>query len=78
MSENKKDKNLEENKEVITNEAVKEDAAETAVIKETTGSTAAEVYDDYEEATLPEEVTGKKKFKLNLRTIENKKIIRVL
>ena len=33
MSENKKDKNLEENKEVVTNEAVKEDAAETAVIK---------------------------------------------
>ena len=69
MSENKKDKNLEENKEVVTNEAVKEDAAETAVIKETTGSTAAEVYDDYEEATLPEEVTGKKKFKLKKRYI---------
>ena len=69
MSENKKDKNLEENKEVVTNEAVKEDAAETAVIKETTGNTAAEVYDDYEEATLPEEVTGKKKFKLKKRYI---------
>ena len=69
MSENKKDKNLEENKEVVTNEAVKEDAAETAVIKETTGSTAAEVYDDYEEATPPEEVTGKKKFKLKKRYI---------
>lgn len=69
MSENKKDKNLEENKEVVTNEAVKEDAAETAVIKETTGNTAAEVYDDYEEATPPEEVTGKKKFKLKKRYI---------
>ena len=69
MSENKKDKNLEENKEVVTNEAVKEDAAETAVIKETTGNTAAEVYDDYEEATPPEEVTGKKKFKLKKRYV---------
>ncbi|MBE5838720.1 efflux RND transporter periplasmic adaptor subunit [Butyrivibrio sp.] len=69
MSENKKDKNLEENKEVITNEAVKEETAEAAVIKETTGNTAAEVYDDYEEATPPEEVTGKKKFKLKKRYV---------
>ena len=69
MSENKKDKNLEENKEVVTNDAVKEETADTAVIKETTGNTAAEVYDDYEEATPPEEVTGKKKFKLKKRYI---------
>ena len=69
MSENKKDKNLEENKEVVTNDAVKEETADTAVIKETTGNTAAEVYDDYEEATPPEEVTGKKKFKLKKRYV---------
>lgn len=69
MSEKKKDKNLEENKEVVTNDAVKEETADTAVIKETTGNTAAEVYDDYEEATPPEEVTGKKKFKLKKRYI---------
>ena len=69
MSENKKYKNLEENKEVVTNDAVKEETADTAVIKETTGNTAAEVYDDYEEATPPEEVTGKKKFKLKKRYI---------
>ena len=68
MSDNMKEKNLEENKELNRGETENKEAVVNNEIKETTGS-VTEVYDDYEEATPPEEVTGKKKFKLKKRYI---------
>ncbi|MBO6242927.1 MAG: efflux RND transporter periplasmic adaptor subunit [Butyrivibrio sp.] len=68
MSDNMKDKKLEENKDLNTKETENKETTVNTEIKETTGS-ETEVYDDYEEATLPDEVTGKKKFKLKKRYV---------
>ena len=68
MSDNMKDKKLEENNDLNTKETENKETTVNTEIKETTGS-ETEVYDDYEEATLPDEVTGKKKFKLKKRYV---------